>query len=46
MHWEAEELIKLSEIQPEKVDHALKELWERNPDLYKSVVVNAYIDKN
>ena len=46
MEWEVEELHKLSKIQPDVVDGALKELWQRNPDLYKSVVINAYLDEN
>jgi len=45
MDWEVEELHKLSKIQPDIVDGALKELWQRNPDLYKSVVINAYLDE-
>ena len=45
MEWEVEELHKLSKIQPDIVDGALKELWQRNPDLYKSVVISAYLDE-
>ena len=45
MEWEVEELHKLSKIQPDIVDGALKELWQRNPELYKSVVINAYLDE-
>ena len=45
MQWEVEELHKLSKIQPDIVGGALKELWQRNPDLYKSIVINAYIDE-
>jgi predicted HTH domain antitoxin len=45
MEWEVEELHKLSKIQPDIVDSALKELWRRNPELYKSVVINAYLDE-
>jgi len=44
MEWEVDELHKLSKIQPEIVEPALKELWQRNPTLYKSVVINAYLD--
>lgn len=44
MLWEVEELIKLSEIQPEMVEDALKDLWEKKPSLHKSVVINAYLD--
>ena len=45
MEWEVEELHKLSKIQLDVVYGALKELWQRNPDLYKSVVINAYLEK-
>lgn len=45
MEWEAEELYKLSKVQPDVVDAALKELWQKNPSLYKSVVINAYLDE-
>ena len=45
MEWEVEELHKLSKIQPDVVDGALKELWRKNPNLYKSVVINAYLDE-
>ena len=45
MEWEVEELHKLSKIQPDIVDDALKGLWQRNPTLYKSVVINAYLDE-
>lgn len=45
MIWEVEELEKLSELQPELVEKALKDLWERNPDLFRVVVINAYIDE-
>ncbi len=45
MEWEVEELHKLSKIQPDIVDVALKDLWQRNPALYKSVVINAYLDE-
>lgn len=43
--WEVEELQKLSQLQPELVDQALKDLWTRNPELYQAVVVNAYLDR-
>lgn len=45
MLWAVEELKKISEIQPEIVEDALKDLWEKNPALYKTVVINAYIDE-
>lgn len=45
MLWEVEELKKISEIQPEVIEDALKGLWKSNPKLYKTVVINAYIDE-
>lgn len=45
MSWAVEELKKLSEIQPEIVEKALKITWEKNPDIYKSVVIGAYLDE-
>ena len=45
MEWEVEELYKLSKIQPDALDVVLKELWQRNPALYKSVIINAYLDE-
>ncbi|MFQ6057240.1 MAG: UPF0175 family protein [Methanosarcinales archaeon] len=45
MEWELEELCKLGKIQPEILEASLKELWKRNPDLYKSVIINAYLDE-
>jgi len=45
MLWEVEELEKISEAQPEMVEKALKDLWAINPDLLKTVVINAYIDE-
>ena len=45
MEWEVEELYKLSKIQPDILEVVLKELWQRNPALYKSVIINAYLDE-
>ena len=45
MEWEVEELYKLSKIQPDVLEVVLKELWQRNPALYKSVIINAYLDE-
>jgi predicted HTH domain antitoxin len=45
VEWEVEELYKLSKIQPEILEVALKELWQSKPALYKSVVINAYLDE-
>ena len=45
MLWEVEELKKVSEINPEMVEEAMKYLWEKKPELYKAVVMNAYLDE-
>ncbi|HJH27921.1 MAG TPA: hypothetical protein C5S37_14440 [Methanophagales archaeon] len=45
MEWEVEELYKLGKIQPEILEEALEELWQRKPTLYKSVIINAYLDE-
>lgn len=41
MHWEIEELVKVSKIKPEIVKKALKTLWLENPQL-KRMIVNYY----
>jgi predicted HTH domain antitoxin len=45
MSWAVEELVKLSEIQPEMVESALEQIWKVKPDIYKSVVIGAYLDE-
>jgi hypothetical protein len=45
MEWEVEELYKLGKIQQDLLETALKELWQRKPTLYKSVIINAYLDE-
>jgi predicted HTH domain antitoxin len=45
MSWAVEELIKLSEIQPEMVENALEQIWKAKPNIYKSVVIGAYLDE-
>jgi len=35
--------VKLGKIQPEILEVALKGLWQKNPALYKSVIINAYL---
>jgi predicted HTH domain antitoxin len=44
MHWEIEELVKVSEIKPEIVKKALNTIWAENPQLKRMVVINAYLD--
>lgn len=45
MLWELESLQKVSQIRPEMVESAMKELWNINPELHKTVVINAYINE-
>jgi|LGVF01.1.fsa_nt_gb predicted HTH domain antitoxin len=45
MSWAVEELIKLSEIQPEMVENTLEDVWKAKPDIYKTVVIGAYLDE-
>jgi len=45
VEWEVEELCKLGKIQPDILETALKELWQRKPSLHKSVILNAYLDE-
>jgi predicted HTH domain antitoxin len=45
MPWAVEELKKLSEIQPEIVETALEYISKVKPNIYKSIVVGAYIDE-
>lgn len=44
MIWAIDELRKLSEIQPDLISKILDEIWKNNPEIYKSVVIGAYID--
>ena len=43
--WQVEELQKLGTLQPDKVHEALKVLWKDQPDLWRTVVVNAYLSE-
>ncbi|MEA2055066.1 MAG: UPF0175 family protein [Candidatus Thermoplasmatota archaeon] len=43
--WAFEELRKLDEMQPEAIDEILKEIRVKNPDIFKSLVIGAYIDE-
>ena len=45
MHWEIEELVKVSELKPEIVKKALNTIWAENPQLKRMVVINAYLDE-
>ncbi len=45
MPWAVEELKKLSEIQPEIVENALEYISKVKPEIYRSIVIGAYIDE-
>lgn len=45
MLWEVEALKKVGELQPEIIEEILEDLWRRRPELYRSVIINAYIDE-
>lgn len=44
MIWVLDELKKIGEIQPEVISNLLGEIRKSNPDLYKSIVIGAYVD--
>lgn len=46
MRWEIESLKKIEAINPEIVTRALSDLWKTNPELFKMVVINSYLDGN
>ncbi len=43
-YWEIEAFQKLSSVRPGIIIDALKELWKIRPELYKMIVINAYLD--
>lgn len=45
MPWAVEELKKLSEFQPEIVENALEYISKVKPEIYRSIVIGAYIDE-
>lgn len=45
MTWVLDELRKIGEIQPEIINNLLSEIRRSNPNLYKSIVVGAYVDE-
>lgn len=44
-YWEMETFHKLSSVRPAFIMEALKELWKIRPELYKMIVINAYLDE-
>ncbi len=44
MVWVIEELRKLSEIKPEAIEEILDDVKNRSPEIFKSLVISAYLD--
>lgn len=44
-YWEIEAFHRLGAVRPGIITDALKELWKLRPELYKMVVINAYLDE-
>jgi predicted HTH domain antitoxin len=44
-YWEIEAFHNLSSVRPGIITDALKELWKIRPELYKMVVIGAYLDE-
>jgi predicted HTH domain antitoxin len=45
MRWEFEQLCKLSEEQPELADEVLQVLRKHQPEVWKRVIIGAYLDQ-
>jgi len=45
MLWEIEELNKISQTKPEEIKSALNRFLCDNPEIKRSVVINAYLDE-
>ncbi len=44
MAWVIEELQKISEIKPETIGNILEDIKNRSPEIFKSLVISAYLD--
>ncbi|MDP2767474.1 MAG: UPF0175 family protein [Candidatus Methanoperedens sp.] len=44
MAWVIEELQKISEIKPETIGNILEDIKNRSPEIFKSLVISAYVD--
>ncbi|WXG39296.1 MAG: UPF0175 family protein [Candidatus Freyarchaeum deiterrae] len=44
MTWMLDELKKIGEVQPEVINKLLSELRRSNPEVYKSIIIGAYVD--
>ncbi len=45
MPWVIEELQKISEVKPDAIENILESVKNRNPDIFKSLVISAYLDE-
>lgn len=43
--WQLNQVVKLSQQQPDLVDRALHDLFREHKDLWRAVVVGAYLDR-
>ncbi|MBS7251474.1 MAG: UPF0175 family protein [Candidatus Freyarchaeota archaeon] len=44
MTWVLDELRKIGEIQPETIDKLLAEIRKNSPNVYRSIIIGAYVD--
>ena len=45
MLWEIEELNKISQSKPDEIRNAISRFLSANPEIKRSVVINAYLDE-
>ncbi len=45
MAWVLDELKKMGEIQPEVINRLISEIRSSSPEVYKSLVIGAYVDR-
>lgn len=45
MLWEIEELNKISQTKPDEIKNAIGKFLSANPEIKRSVVINAYLDE-
>nr|MDO8082683.1 UPF0175 family protein [Candidatus Freyarchaeota archaeon] len=44
MMWVLDELKKIGEIQPEVINRLINEIRRSSPEVYKSLIIGAYVD--
>nr|MDO8082670.1 UPF0175 family protein [Candidatus Freyarchaeota archaeon] len=44
MMWVLDELKKIGEVQPEVINRLISEIRRSSPEIYKSLVIGAYVD--